>query len=74
MREKSGKSNQVVDVLSRRDLLLKKKQIEVVGLKELKNLYPKDLDFGKARKACIEPNTLERTNWLDFIIHDGMFF
>ena len=41
----SEKSNKVVDVLSRRHLLLIEMQIKVVGFKELKNLYPKDPDF-----------------------------
>ena len=42
-------------------------QIDVVGFKELKNLYPKDLEFGEASKACIVPITLDRMKWLDFI-------
>ena len=47
-------------------------QIEVVGFKELKNLYPEDPDFAKAWKAFIVLVTLDRTKWLDFIIQDGM--
>ena len=49
-------------------------QIEVVGFKELKNFYPKDPDFAKYWKACIIPNTLDMTKWLNFIIQDGMLF
>ena len=41
----SGRSNRVVDALNRRQLLLKKIQVELVGFDELKNMYPKDLDF-----------------------------
>ena len=49
-------------------------QIEVVGFKELKNLYPTDLDFAESLKACIVPIRLDWMKWLDFIIEDGMLF
>ena len=49
-------------------------QIEVVGFKELTNLYPEDPDFAEAWKACAVPVTLDRMKWLDFIIQDGMLF
>ena len=49
-------------------------QIEVVGFKELTNLYLEDLDFAEAWKACIVPITLDKTKWLDFIIQEGMLF
>ena len=74
MKHKIGKSNSIVDALSRRHLLLIEMQIEVVGFKELMNLYPEDLDFAKAWKACTVPMTLDRTKWLDFIIQEGMLF
>ena len=74
LKHKSGKSNRVVDALNRRHLLLTQMQIEVVGFKELTNLYPEDFDFAEAWKACIVPVTLDRTKWMDFIIQDGMLF
>ena len=43
-------------------------QIEVVGFKEPSTLYPDDLDFGEAWKACMEPIILDGTKWLDFMI------
>ena len=52
LKHKSGKSNKVVDALSRRQLLLTKMQIVVVGFKELSTLYPYDPNFGEAWKAC----------------------
>ena len=48
-------------------------QIEAVGLKELKNLYPEDPNFAKAWKDCTIPITLDRTKWFDFIIQDDIF-
>ena len=74
MKHRSGKSNRVVDVLSRRHLLLTKMQIEVVGFKELMNLYPEDPNFSKSWKDCIVPITLDRKKWLVFIIQDGILF
>ena len=74
LKHRSGKSNRVVDALSRRHLLLTQMQIEVVGFKKLTNLYPKDPNFAKAWKACTTPITLDTTKWLDFIIQEGMLF
>ena len=61
LKHRSGKSNRVVDALSRRQLLLTVMQVEVVGFDELKNLYPKDPDFAEAWKACKEPIAVDRT-------------
>lgn len=74
LKHRSGKYNRVADALSRRQLLLIEMQIEVIGFKKLKNLYPQDPDFAEAWKACTIPITLDRTKWLDFIIQDGMLF
>ena len=70
----SGKSNRVVDALSRRQLLLIEMQIKLVGLKELSTLYPNDPNFGEAWKACTKLVTLDKTKWLDFTIQDSMLF
>ena len=49
-------------------------QTEVVGFKELTNLYPKDPKFVEAWKPCTIFVTLDRMKWLDFIIQDGKLF
>jgi len=49
-------------------------KIEVVGFDVLKSLYPKDTNFAEAWKACLEPVTLDRIKWLEFIIQEGMLF
>ena len=74
LKHRSGKSNRVVDALSRRQLFLTVMQVEVVGFDEFKNLYPKDPDFAEVWKACKEPVAIDRTRWLDYSIQDGMFF
>ena len=68
LKHRSGRSNRVVDALSRRKLLLTTMQVEVVGFEELKNLYPEDPDFYEAWKACKEPVAIDRTKWLDYLI------
>ena len=68
------KSNRVIDALGRRQIFPIEMQIEVVGFKELKNLYPKDPDFGEAWKACTKLVTLDKTKWLDFIIQVQILF
>ena len=70
LKHRSGKSNRVADALSIRHLLLTQMQIEIVGFKELTNLYPEDPNFVEAWKACIVLVTLDRMKWLDFIIQD----
>ena len=67
LKHRSGKSNRVVDALSRRQLLLIVMQVEVVGFDELKNLYPEDPDFAEAWKACKEHIVVDRTRWQDYL-------
>ena len=74
LKHRSGKSNRVVDALSRRQLFLTVMQVKVVGFDELRNLYPEDPDFVEAWKACKEPVTVDKTKWLDYLIQDGMLF
>ena len=68
LKHRSGRSNRVANALSRRQLLLTVMQVEVVGFHELKDLYPKDPNFAEAWKAFIEPITMDRTKWLDYLI------
>ena len=46
----------------------------MVGFKGLSTLYPNDPNFGEVWKACTEPITPDRINWLDFMIQDSMLF
>ena len=46
----------------------------MVGFKEIKNLYLEDPYFSEAWNISIVPVTLDRMEWLDFIIQDGMLF
>ena len=51
LKHRSGRSNRVLDALSRRQFFLTTMKVEVVGFNELKNLYLDDVDFAEAWKA-----------------------
>ena len=68
LKHRSGRSNRVANALSRRQLLLTTMQVEVVGFKELKNLYPDNANFAEVWKACKEPIVVDRTRWIDYLI------
>jgi hypothetical protein len=74
LKHRSGKSNKVVDVLSRRTTLLNTMSVEVEILNCLKTLYEEDEDLSKAWKACKESWSLEKTPYLDYHIHEGFLF
>ena len=74
LKHKSGKSNRVVDALSRRRNLLTEMRVEVLGFDELKNLYKEDLDFVELWRACKEPVSEDRSQWLDYFIQEDMLF
>ena len=44
----SGKSNHVVDALSRRTLIVQETQVQVLGFEHLRDLYEIDNDFQNA--------------------------
>jgi hypothetical protein len=48
LKHRSGRSNRVLDALSRKQNLLLEMQIEFFGFNELKSLYLEDLDFVEA--------------------------
>ena len=52
---KKGKDNVVADALSRKECLLTRLEIDVLGLDEIKDLYPSDAFFGPIFEKC-SPN------------------
>jgi regulator of sigma D len=74
LKHRYGKSNKVVDALSRRIALLNTFSIEVVGLKCVKEIYTEDSDFTAAWKACREPWSMNKTPYLDYHIQEGFLF
>ena len=66
---KKGKDNVVADALSRKECLLTRLEINVVGLDEIKDLYPSDAFFGPIFAKC-SPNRC----FQDFYLHKGFLF
>ena len=67
---KKGKENVVVDALSRKNtLLLNRLEINVLGLDEIKNLYPSDPYFGPIFAKCSILRGFD-----DFYLHKGFLF
>ena len=59
----SGQANKVVDVLSRKSILVQESQIQVLGFDFLKELYKTYLDFKEAFEACFNPVLIHRSQW-----------
>jgi hypothetical protein len=69
----SRRSNRVANALSK-IALLTTMTLEMVGPKEMKNLYGANVDFAKAWKASKEPCIRVRTPFLDYFIKKGLLF
>ncbi|KAK1602073.1 hypothetical protein QYE76_017116 [Lolium multiflorum] len=67
---KKGKENVVADALSRKiTLLLTRLEFHILGLEEIKELYPSDAFFGPIFEKC----SIDR-GFDDFYLHDGYLF
>jgi hypothetical protein len=67
---KKGKENVVADALSRKiTLLLNRLEFHILGLEEIKELYPSDSFFGPIFEKC----SIDR-GFDDFYLHDGYLF
>jgi hypothetical protein len=69
-----GKSNKVVDPLSRRIIFLNTLSVEVVSFACMKELYAEETYFAEAWKVCKAPWSIDRTLYLDFHIQEGFLF
>ncbi|KAK1596217.1 hypothetical protein QYE76_018556 [Lolium multiflorum] len=67
---KKGKENVVADALSRKiTLLLTRLEFHILGLEEIKELYPSDAFFGPIFAKCSVDHGFD-----DFYLHDGYLF
>ena len=70
MKYKKGKENIVADALSRKNtLLLTRVELNILGLEELKDLYPNDTFFGPILSKCTSTKGID-----DFYLHRGFLF
>jgi hypothetical protein len=69
-----GNANKVVDALRMRCLILHEFQVKTLGFEHLKEMYNDDPDFKKAYKACANPVLRNRSQWVEYMIQEGLFF
>ena len=70
----SGKSNKVVDALSRVNLVLQEIKVSALGFENLVNMYKEDVDFKDKYAACENPVAHNRSEWLDYMLEEGLLF
>jgi hypothetical protein len=70
----SGKSNKVVDALSRVNLILQEFKVNTLGFDELIAMYKEDAYFQDIYAACENPVSNNRSQWLDYMLQEGLLF
>ena len=70
----SGKSNKVVDALSRVSLILQEFKVSTLGFENLIDMYKEHVDFKDVYAACENPVAHNRSNWLDYMLQEGLLF
>jgi hypothetical protein len=69
-----GTANKVVDSLSRKCLLLQEFRFKTLGFDDLRNMYANDQDFGEAYEAAENPILRDRSQWVEYMIQEGLLF
>jgi hypothetical protein len=70
----SGTANKVVDALSIKCLILQEFRVNTLGFDNLKDMYMDDSDFRDAYEACENRVLRDRSQWIEYLIHDGLLF
>jgi hypothetical protein len=70
----SGTANKVADALSRKCLLLQEFKVRTLGFDDLKDMYADDLDFKEAYEAAENLVLRDKSQWVEYVIHDGLLF
>jgi 5-bromo-4-chloroindolyl phosphate hydrolysis protein len=70
----SGTANKVVDALSRKCLMLQEFKVRMLGFDDLKDMYADDSDFKEAYEATENPVLRDRSQWIEYVIQDGLLF
>jgi hypothetical protein len=70
----SGTSNKVVDALRKKCLLLLEFKVKTLGFDDLRNMYVDDQDFKEAYEAAENPILRDRSQWVEYMIQEGLFF
>ena len=70
----SGKSNKVVDALSIVSLILQEIKVSSLGFECLINMYKEYVDFKDIYATCENPVSYNRSQWLDYMLQEGLLF
>jgi hypothetical protein len=70
----SGTANKVVDALSRKCFLMQEFRVKTLGFDNLKEMYKDDPDFKEVYEAYENPILRDRTQWIEYMIQDGLLF
>ena len=70
----SGKSNKVVDALSRVSLVMQEIKISTLGFENLIAIYKEDVDFKDIHASYENLVTHNRSQWLDYMLQEGFLF
>lgn len=70
----SGTSKNMVDALSRINLILHEIQIYILQFNKMKDMYKYDTCFKDAYVACENPASINKTLWLSYMIQEGLLF
>ena len=68
IKHKSGKSNKVVDALSRVSFIMQEFKVGVVGFEEMIEMYKDDEDFRDIYTTVQNPVSHNRSQWMDYLI------
>jgi hypothetical protein len=69
-----GTANKVVDALSRKCLLMQEFRVKTLGFDNLKEMFRDDPDFKEAYEASENPILRDRSQWIEYMIQDGLLF
>jgi hypothetical protein len=69
-----GNANKVFDALSRRCLILQEFQVKTLGFEHLEEMYHHAPDFKEACEACVNPMLRDKSQWMEYLIQDGLLF
>jgi hypothetical protein len=69
-----GTANKVVDALSRKCLLMQEFRVKTLGFDNLKEMYRDDPNFKEAYEASKNPILRDRSQWIEYMIQDGLLF
>jgi hypothetical protein len=70
----SETANKVVHTLRRKCLILQEFKVNTLGFDNLKEMYRGDADFKEAYEACENPVLRDRSQWIEYMIQNGLLF